>query len=249
MDIVGQRFKSKNFGWFTIKEYFSFSKVLIEFDSGYSKFTTLKEVKTGSIKDVTVPTVFGIGFYGVGEHKARVNYKNTKCYDSWRGMLRRCYSEESLKKRPTYKGCYVDSKWLNYQNFANWYYDNLITENQRVDLDKDILIKGNKVYSETTCCLVPTEVNALFSGASKLHRGKYPIGVYFKKDIRKYRAQLHRGDTSQDCLGDFNSKEEAFNAYKVAKEIHVKDVAKKYRDKITNECYSALMNYEVSIDD
>lgn len=244
----GKRFKSKSYGWYTIVEYKKSTDILIKFDSGFTKRCALKEVLSGAIKDLTKPVVYGVGFIGEGIYTARViGGKNTPCYDTWRGMLRRCYSEESRFKK-NYSGCSVDKEWFNYQNFAEWYYSN-VKYDGRVELDKDLLIKGNKVYSSKTCSLVPTQINALFTGAGKIHRGIYPLGVYFNKEHKKFRAQLHRGGDSQECLGWFDTPEDAFESYKYHKELYVKEVANKYKDVISKEIYNSLMNYEVNIDD
>ena len=50
-------------------------------------------------------------------------------------------------------------------------------------------------------------------------------------------------------LGRFDSVEEAFNAYKEAKEKYIKEVAEKWKDKIDPRAYEALYNYTVDIDD
>ena len=115
-----------------------------------------------------------------------------------------------------------------------------------MELDKDILNKGNKVYSPDTCVYVPQSINSLFTKSDKV-RGEYPIGVYKQKD--KYVAQLNKGNGKQIYLGSYSTPEEAFQAYKQAKEEYIKEVANEYKDKIPYRLYEALMNYEVEIDD
>jgi len=51
------------------------------------------------------------------------------------------------------------------------------------------------------------------------------------------------------CIGRFNTIEEAFYAYKKAKENYIKETANKYKDVIDIRVYNALMNYEVEITD
>ena len=244
----GKRFKSKSYGWYTVKSYENFAEVLIEFDSGFKKKCNLKEVKSGAVKDLTFPSIYGVGYIGEGNFSARFKGgKNTPCYDSWRGMLRRCYSAEARFKA-RYAGCTVDKNWHSFQVFAEWYYSN-IRYDGRVEVDKDLLIKGNKIYSSSNCSLVPTPINALFSGASIENRGKFPLGVYYNKENRKYRAQLHRHGESQDYLGHFDTPEEAFKCYKYHKEIHVKHVADMYKENISSDLYDILMKYEVNINE
>lgn len=159
-------------------------------------------------------------------------------------MLERCYSKEFHKTHPTYKDCEVCEEWLNFQNFATWYIDNYyVVENQTMCLDKDILYKGNKIYSPDTCIFVPQEINTLFVKRNK-SRGKYPIGVYYSKEKNKYRSML--GKTH---LGYFDTPEGAFNVYKKAKERHIKEIADKYKCDIPKKLYEAMYEYKVDIID
>ena len=83
-------------------------------------------------------------------------------------MLRRCYDEKLHKKYPTYIDCKVCEEWLNFQNFAKWYYNNYYEiENEKICLDKDILHKGNKIYSPDNCVFVPNNINVLFVKSDK----------------------------------------------------------------------------------
>ena len=117
-----------------------------------------------------------------------------------------------------------------------------------MDLDKDILIKGNKVYGPDTCIFVPQRINNLFTKSDKL-RGEFPIGVY--KRHNKYEAQCNCGKSKNKHLGRFDNAEDAFNAYKEFKENLIKEVANEYYNNnlIPFELYNAMYNYEVDIDD
>ena len=108
------------------------------------------------IKNPYHPAVYGIGYIGEGEgEKGRV-------YNIWKKVLQRCYSKEYHIKKPTYIGCSVVKEWLNFQNFAKWYKKNYKPETMEGwHLDKDILVKGNKIYSPETCCFVPADINSL----------------------------------------------------------------------------------------
>ena len=116
-------------------------------------------------------------------------------------------------------------------------------------LDKDILIKGNKEYSPSACCLIPQNVNCLFLKREAL-RGEYPIGVRYKEDGFVARCRNPFEDKAVE-LGNYSTPERAFQAYKIYKEDIVKQVAKvEYRNcNITKECYEAMMSYKVEIDD
>ena len=115
-----------------------------------------------------------------------------------------------------------------------------------MSLDKDIIKKGNKVYSPNTCVFVPHSINTLFVKSNKV-RGEYYIGVY--KNGNKFEAQLSKGNGKQIPLGLYDTPEEAFLTYKQAKEAYIKEVAEEYKGKIDPRAYEALMKYEVEITD
>ena len=221
--------------------------ISVQFDDGtIVEHRTYDEFKTGRIKNPFFPIVYGVGFIGVGKFKTcDKNGKKTKCYMTWLNMLMRCYDPKRQEKYPTYKGCTVCEEWWNFQNFAEWYYENYYeVENEIMTLDKDILHKSNKIYSANTCIFAPNSINVLF--VKRVKERNYPIGVYKKDD--KFKACVMK-DNKQIHLGLFTTPEEAFLAYKEHKESYIKEVAEKYKGKIPQKLYEALMNYEVNIDD
>lgn len=166
-------------------------------------------------------------------------------YMAWRSMLERALGDKYKKKYPTYKDCSVCEEWLTLSNFKKWFEDPKNGYRDGFHLDKDILIKGNKVYSPDTCCFVPHEINTMFSRKSS---GDLPVGVnrcggLFTATVCINYRKHH--------LGCYPTAEEAFNAYKDAKERHIKSIAEKYfqEGKITKKVYDALMKYEVEITD
>lgn len=171
-----------------------------------------------------------------------------KSYNAWKAMIHRCYSEKEHKRAPTYQNCSVCKEWLYYSNFEQWWDDNYYEiNNQEMHLDKDILIKGNKVYSPQTCTIVPQDINSLLIKRDS-KRGNLPIGVtYFKRD-KKYMATICKFG-KQHYLGLYNTPEEAFQAYKQEKERHIKEVAEKYKDKIPKKLYDAMYKWEIEITD
>lgn len=125
------------------------------------------------MKDYMKPSVYGIGFIGVGRHKATINRRSTKAYTAWNGMIGRCYSSVSQKSNPSYKGCTVDIEWHNFQNFANWFEDNY---KLGLELDKDIKIAGNRIYSKTTC-IMTTKSNNIAMAKAKEYTFLSPLGI------------------------------------------------------------------------
>ena len=171
---------------------------------------------------------------------------NTKAGLLWNSMIRRCYSPKALKRRNTYSDCEVCEDWLIFSNFKRWFDKNYVEGYQ---LDKDILHKGNRVYSPDSCCFVPLEINTLLTN-KKANRGDLPIGVHEKWN-RKHTIRGYDAALNGKWIGYFKSVELAFKAYKQAKESRIKEVAQEYyhKGKIAHNVYEALMRYEVEITD
>jgi hypothetical protein len=219
-----------------------------------AKNRTYGTFKKGKIRCPYERTVYGVGYIGEGKYKTRKNGKHTKCYQTWTDMLKRCYDEKYHEKHPTYKNCKVSEEWLCFQNFAKWYYDNYYeVKGERMHLDKDILIKRNKIYSPETCVFAPDKINILFV-KSDSKRGDNPIGVNYHKRVKKYQVNCHifnfkTNKTKGAYLGYYETREKAFEVYKQFKENYIKKVADYYKAQIPTKLYNALYNYEVEIND
>lgn len=187
------------------------------------------------------PIMCGIGYRGS---------KNVDCksesYIRWHDMMNRCYNEKFHERQPQYKNCTVCVEWHNYMNFKLWYDQNKI-EGKDLDLDKDILFKGNFEYSPATVALVPRAINTLFINGKK-SRGDCPVGVYFDKIMGIYCAEMNFMG-KQIKLGTFDTAEAAFARYKEYKEDFIKDMAELYKDVIPYKVYEAMLNWEIEIDD
>ena len=191
--------------------------------------------------------VCGVGINS-GKYKAKVNGKLTKEYNLWGNMLKRCYSDRFHLLNPTYIGCTVSNNFLHYEYFYEWCQKQIGFNNDDWQLDKDLLIKGNKVYSESTCVFLPKGLNNLLV-KSDGSRGELPIGVCYHKRDKVFMSRVSLNNGYQKHLGSFNSEIEAFNAYKIAKESFIKEQAEKYKSQIDPRAYNALMNYTVGIAD
>ena len=235
-----------------IVEYVNSQDVTVQFKTtGEVVKCTYGNFVKGNIKSHFTPTIYSVGVTGI-ESIVDENGELIDSYKCWKNMLKRCHSAKFQEKRPTYKNCYVCDNWLYYPNFKKWYDENYYEiENKTSQLDKDILVKNNKVYSPTTCVFVPQFINTLFIKSNKI-RGELPIGVSYKKDNKKYIAQLSvykNGKSTIKYLGYYNTPNEAFEVYKQAKEDYIKEVADEYKDIIPVELYKAMYEYEVNIND
>lgn len=187
------------------------------------------------------PIMCGVGYRGSENVDC-----NSEAYLRWHDMMSRCYNEKFHKRQPQYKDCTVSLELHNFSNFKVWY-DSRKYGNEPLDIDKDILFKGNTEYGQDTCCFVPHMINALFVN-SKANRGDCPIGVHWDNDKGKYRASMaFMGESIK--LGTFRTQEEAFERYKEYKEDFIKDIAEQYRGKIPDKVYQAMLNWEIEITD
>ena len=171
---------------------------------------------------------------------------NPKCLQTWVGMLHRCYYKKELERHPTYRGCTVCDEWLRLSGFVPFWEANY---RPKYELEKDILVKGNKVYGPDTCCFVPRRINILFTNRKRF-RGELPVGVSVSENGLKYKAAYDRNGKST-LIGQFDTPEHAFLAYKKAKEEYIKEVAQEYYNsgKIDKKVYEALLRYQIEITD
>ena len=245
---TGTAYQSKNSGCFTITSYLDSYNIGIKFvNTGFEMVARLECVKDGEVKDRLSPSVYSVGVVGT-KYQIRVSGVLAKEYELWKSMLRRCYSDNSKKKRPTYEGCEVSENFKSYEYFYEWCNKQIGFSNKGWQLDKDLLVKGNKIYSEGSCVFIPKEVNTLLTKRG-VSRGEHLIGVYWHNTKKAFVAQVRKNKGKSEPLGLFNTELEAFKAYKQAKESFVKEQAEKWKDKIDERAYNALMNYEVSVDD
>lgn len=160
----GEAFQSNNFGPFVVERYKSNRNVVIRFtNTNHIKKTTSTSIRNGTVKDPYHPSVYGVGFVGCGDHSPTQKGKASKAYTTWNGMLERCYA--NLPNRDlSYKDCVVCNDWHNFQNFADWFFDNYI---DGYHIDKDIARSGSKMYSPETCSFVPPLTNILEANTMK----------------------------------------------------------------------------------
>ena len=232
-----------------IIEYNNAKDIVVEFQDEHKiKVKTRYECFTdGRVLSPYDKTVYNIGYIGIGKYN---HFDYPKIYSVWNDMLRRCYNPYWINKHLTYINCYVCEEWHCFQNFGRWYEENYYNYNdERMNLDKDILIKGNKIYSPETCVFVTERINKLFVKSDKT-RGEYPIGVKYSKS-KKMLDVCCNTDGKIKYLGQFpiDKPFQAFTVYKNFKENYIKEVANEYKDLIPEKLYNAMMNYKVEIND
>jgi hypothetical protein len=162
---------------------------------------------------MTQRKLFGVGINDCNYNptpKQTINGKRVSLpvcpyYSLWANMLGRCYSRSKAHTQPTYAGCTVDPQWHTFSVFREWLVSNHFT--QGMQLDKDLLIDGNKHYSPTTCVLLPQSINAFLTDKQKPR--ELPTGIF--EASGKYYAQVkdtelnkkvtsHRVDTIEEAV-------------------------------------------------
>ena len=152
----------------------------------------------------------------------------------WNAILQRCYKPFGKTIKKIYNGCEVCEEWRYFPKFKEWFNLNYI---KGWEIDKDVLFKGNKLYSPETCCFLPKEVNSFFTIKRRRKKGNLPLGV-FKQDKRFFVV-------NKDKRIFFNSEKEAYDFYVKTKNKHAIELAEKYKGIIDDRVYNILINFDV----
>lgn len=204
----GVTHETNHCGTLTIVAYAGAEAVTVTFDDPkYETTTTSFNIRKGQVKNRLAPSVYGVGFLGVGPHKSKRNGVQTDSYKCWISMLERCYCERRLEIYPCYQDCSVSPEWHNFQVFAEWYENNYPKDGGKYDLDKDIKVAGNRIYSPEFCMFVTERENQAERNVRVCSKsGKFlsPDGeLYEVLNIRAFCREhgLHQSYMSQIASG------------------------------------------------
>ena len=248
-ETVGKVFNSNSYGKFTVTSYEHSTRVHILFEAtGGVNIARICSIRDGSVVDLLAKTNYGVGYIGYG-YNSKCK-EDQKLFKTWSGVLQRCYDPLWKGRHKSYEQANCSGYFLCASDFVAWCksqigYNSVDDFGKTFALDKDILIKGNTRYSPRTCVFVPQEINNLILSNRKV-RGDLPIGVTKGGDRFKARFSVNNEEV---WLGYYNTELEAFQAYKEAKEQHIKDVANKWKGKVDPRVYEALMNWTIEITD
>lgn len=184
-------------------------------------------------------TLFGIGYLGCSDTLAN---KDNYIYSKWANMMQRCYDEETHKLKPYYASCTAEIEWHNFSNYREWHKENAMG-NIKVDLDKDILIRGNTVYGSDTCTLVSHFTNTVFETTRGID-----TNIAYNNTTGKYDVTMSVLGKRID-VGSFDSEEEARQGFIDYKQDYIRNVAKKCEGKVPNKTYEAMLKWNVEIGD
>ena len=233
-----------------IVQYNNGNDIVVEFQDEYKYkiHTTYQAFYKGNVKNPYYPSVYGVGVVG-DKYPISKNGKLIKEYDTWKCMLRRCFDKRYKEKQPSYQNVSCCDEWLLYENFYEWIHEQENFDKWLVGvrwaLDKDILIKGNKTYSPNACCLVPQNVNNVFT-IKDIKQDISPVTI---NEVLDYcddnQLDINRDNIKYavECISK--------DRYKFKKENLIRKVAQKeyIKGNITKQCYDAMINCQAKIVD
>lgn len=194
-------------------------------ETGYETSTQSGHILRGNVRDRLKPIFYGRGFMGEGPHKGS---SKSKAYTTWMGMFNRCYGGVNIP----YLGCEVDPQWYNFQEFAEWCSWQLGYDEWSWPLEKDIIVKNNRVYGPEFCAFVPREINS---------------SVVNTKNVRGWTETKGGGKFMAHCggkyLGTFPTKDIAYQEYITEKKAQMSALCEKWRGLVDNRLLYRLDNY------
>ena len=182
------------------------------------------------------PTHYKRGMCGVGYSGMTVGTEGyyEKSYIKWRDMMQRCYDKNVHKKyKPEYADKCVCEEWQNYANFKLWFDEHYVPcKSNQMDLDKDLLVQGNKIYSPETCVFLVHYQNTLFEGRKGDCIYQNENGQYL---INNKKSEI------------FESYEDAFNIVMERRKKKILDIAEKCKGSIPMCAYEAMQKWDVRL--
>lgn len=235
-DRVGEKFVNNQGCEGEIVEWFGIFNCTIKFKENILIYNVqYANISKKMVKNPYHPSIHGVGYLGIGKYKPSINGVRTEVYKMFRNMFKKCYSNHNNKS--CYIGIEVCKEWHNFQNFGAWYEHNWKPwMDGSWELDKDILSGDIKIYSAHTCAIVPREINNIFKRVPK-RLIELPTGV-MKIKSGKFTSRLNSKQ-----LGTLDSVEKASQLYQESRDLYLKNIAKKWENKVDTRVYYRLYNY------
>lgn len=161
-------------------------------------------------------------------------WKDSPARIKWDSLFKRVYDENFHIKQPTYKDCVVCEEWFDFQIFAKWFEETC--PNHSFELDKDVLLSGNKLYSPDTVLWLPQEINSFFQQGMK--NKILPCGVH--KHGNKYRAECSSGKSRYRSIS-VSTITEAKELYEAYRSKRILELAEQYRTQISMQAFESLI--------
>ena len=240
--------KQMNCGDFAkIIAYKDSKNITVEFQDEYHYVCNVEygNFVKGTIKNPYHKNRYG-GYVGVGNYPATINRKGTYIYDAWIRMLERSKSESFKNKYPAYQDVDCCDEWLCFQNFAEWYDNHYYKiDGQTMEVDKDWIKFGNKIYCPEFCEIVPSIINSCLLNHKKMKNYELPTGIAYNSNKFKVRLSI---EGKRQTLGNYSELKDAMSIYKKSKINYIKYLAEKYKNYIPKIIYDNMMDIENRFD-
>ena len=204
-DMVQGTIHDTKFGKLVVTKYIKDKHVEIRFlETGFEKISRSDHIRNGLVKDLLVPSVYGVGFLGDGIYAPKNCALSKIAHERWSSIIKRCYKPTTKVEIRNYSDCELCEEWQDFQNFCQWFIDNHPNDGKEYHLDKDIKVDGNRVYSPETCLFVSP-----FENAEKALACEYsflsPSGELFKGvNVRKFCRDM---DLDHNAMNRVNNRE------------------------------------------
>lgn len=251
-----KRINSEGFEY-VITHYEDAHNVEITWFSGEKEWVESAHAHKGTTKYLNKRGTFGVGYLGYGRFipgEKRIPHGCERMphnlWRAWVRMLERCVGDRV--KNPSYEGCTFDESWVNCQSFIEWGilqkgHDRLESNGKTWQLDKDILVNGNRVYSPETCVFVPNEINTHFKDVEKGKDGYYGVNEIEPKHPNAKRGWVARCcnvKKEREYLGFYDNPTDAYIAYRTRKIEVMSDLADKWKGEVDERVINSLQNFD-----
>lgn len=229
---IGKLYPTISYGDVEILEYKDSKNILVRFvNTGFEGWYPAGNILKGKIMDYIAPAMAGVGYMGVGPHSST---NQPKAFKAWAHMLQRCYIDKEEYKN--YGDKFVNISWYNFQTFTDWCLTQVGFDQDGWQLDKDILVQGNKEYGPETCCFVPARINSLVIKSDAQGKAVDRFGtIYFTL----------RDSSGNRISKGFKNREEGLSWYRAERELIIKNVAEEYKNVLDDRVYNALCSWKV----
>lgn len=146
----------------------------------------------------------------------QVNSWTCPFYRVWVHMLQRCYSPLAKHSRggSSYADCFVCDEWHSFKSFRAWMIAQPWEGNE---IDKDLLVRGNKEYRPDRCIFISQELNKFMTSCASA-RGRWPVGVSRIKATGVFRSSCRNPFIDKyEHLGCFPDDKSAHEAWRKRK--------------------------------
>ena len=203
---------------------------LLQFGKGMITKVVVSDMGKGSFSDPSKPTVYGVGYLGLGDHATAYDGVPNLAYSVWKGVLRRTSTSYG---KATYVDAMVAPEWLNFQNFADWF-EVHFKDGYSIDADLKRVHGKAKLYSPKTCCMVPKWLSSYYNNVgtngADAAVGVRPAGNGYSVEISDFRE----GTSSSYYGGTFKTYDRAFEVFhKLREQMNFLAQMRAYKEGLT----------------